>query len=55
MDTDTQAVIDLLRHRHALSTERAVAVLTGAARRKRVAVRDIVASILFQVPIPAAG
>lgn len=44
-DVDTELVIDLLQRRHDLPPERARAVLVGAARRKGVAVRDIVAVI----------
>ena len=52
-DDDTELVIDLLHRRHDLTPERARAVLVGAARRKGVAVRDIVAAIDGQ-PLPTA-
>jgi hypothetical protein len=51
-DPSTQLVIELLHRRHALSPDRALAVLVGAARRKGVEVRDIVGVILHQRPLP---
>lgn len=52
-DPRTDLVVDLLHRRHRLSPDRALAMLSGAARRKGVGLGDIVAAILGQTPLPA--